>query len=161
MSFLNYILQNVYNAKFNISNKIADYISFTREQIIIFFIFGILTLGACYFQIVTVWHHHLDAAFLIETLQSIKKTGIPITYLGPAVIDVFNSGIISSNAEFVCKSDLIPSGIGLSVLDSHAYLILYPLAMISWLFPPHIVIAVANGFSFASFIFILYGLNVL
>ncbi len=124
------------------------------ERIIAFLIFAIFAAAFSYFQLVTAWFHHLDAAFLMETLASIKETGLPTTYLGPSFIDAAST--FTFNAETLCKAGLIPSGRGLSVLDSHAYYILYPLAALAWLFPPHVILAVANGFGFASVIFILY-----
>jgi len=125
-----------------------------RERVIACLVFAIFATAFCNFQLVTAWAHHLDAAFLMETLASIKNTGSPTTYLGPSFIDAFNT--FTAGAETICKADLIPSGRGLSVLDSHAYYILYPLAAFTWLFPPHVVLAVANGLGFTAMIFILY-----
>lgn len=104
------------------------------ERIVAFLIFAIFAAAFSNFQLVTAWFHHLDAAFLMETLASIKETGVPTTYLGPSFIDAAST--FTFNAETLCKADLIPSGRGLSVFDSHAYFILYPLAALTWLFPP-------------------------
>jgi hypothetical protein len=125
-----------------------------RERIVVFLFFAIFAAAFCNFQLVTALFHHLDAAFLMETLASIKKTGIPTTYLGPSFSDAFST--FTFNAETLCQADLIPSWRGLSVLDTHAYYILYPLAALTWLFPPHVILAVFNGLGFVSIIFILY-----
>lgn len=124
------------------------------ERVIAFLIFAIFAAAFCNFQLVTAWFHHLDAAFLMETLASIKETGVPTTHLGPSFLDAVSTFTV--NAEDLCKAGLIPGGRGLCVLDSHAYYILYPLAAFTWLFPPHVILAVANGLGFASVIFILY-----
>lgn len=124
------------------------------ERIVAFLIFTIFATAFSNFQLVTAWFHHLDAAFMMEVLSSIRETGVPTTYLGPSFIDAV--GTFSFNAETLCKADLIPSGRGLSVLDSHSYFILYPLAALTWLFPPHAILAVANGLGFVAIIYILY-----
>lgn len=125
-----------------------------REWVVALLIFVIFTVAFCKFQLVTAWLHHLDSAFLMETLESIKNTGIPISYVEISFVDVAST--FSINAESLCKSELMPSGRGMSILDIHAYYILYPLAAFTWLFPPHVILAVINGFGFASVIFILY-----
>lgn len=125
-----------------------------RELVIAFLIFAILASALCNFQIATVWLHHLDSAFLMETLESIKETAVPITHLVPSFFDAIST--FTFNAEQLCQSELMPSGQGTSILDIHAYYVLYPLATLTWLFPPHVILAVANGFGFASIIFILY-----
>ena len=124
------------------------------ERIVAFLLFAIFAAAFCHFQLVTAFFHQLDTAFLMETLASIKKTGIPTTYLGPSFIDAYST--FHLNAESLCNADLIPSGRSLSVFTSHAYYILYPLAALTWLFPPDVILAVANGLSFASVIFIVY-----
>lgn len=125
-----------------------------QERVIVFLIFAIFAVAFCTFQTTTAWFHHLDTAFLMETLTSIKETGVPTTYLGPSFIDAANT--FFSNAEVLCRAELVASGRGLSVLDSHAYLVLYPLAAFTWLFPPHIILSVVNGLSFVLVVFILY-----
>ena len=125
-----------------------------REWSVAFLLFALFAGLFGYFQIVTVWHHNLDTAFLMEVLVSIRETGVPTTYLGPSFVDAFST--FSQEAEALCKEELAPSGRGLSVLDSHAYYILYPLAVLTWILPPHIILAVANGLGFASIIFIVY-----
>ena len=128
-----------------------------QERIILFIIFALFTAAFCYFQIAIAWQHNLDSSFLMENLTSIKNTGIPTTYLGQTIYDVFNPNILVLNAEALCKSELMPSDLGAAnILDTHAYFILYPLAILTWLFPPHIILAVANGLSFVSVIYILY-----
>ena len=125
-----------------------------REQGIAFLIFSIFAAAFSYFQVITAMFHHLDTAFMMEVLTSIKESGTPTSHLAPSfgdALDTFNIG-----AETICKADLIPHEYGESILDTHAYFILYPLAALTWLFPPHIVLAVANGLGFASVIFILY-----
>ena len=124
------------------------------ERIVVFLLFALFAAAFCYFQLVTAWFHQLDTAFLMETLASIKKTGIPTTYLGPSFVDAYSTFFL--NAESLCNADLIPSGRGLSVFNSHAYYILYPLAALTWLFPPHAILAFANGLGFVSVIFIVY-----
>lgn len=125
-----------------------------QERVIVFLLFAISAAAFCNFQTTTVWLHHLDTAFLMETLTSIKETGVPTTYLGPSFIDAASTFYFSAGD--LCKAELTPSGRGLSVLDSHAYFILYPLAALTWVSPPHVILAVANGLGFASVIVIVY-----
>lgn len=125
-----------------------------REQFIALLIFTIFTVVFCNFQIVTAWSHHGDTAFLMEVLTSIKETGVPTTHLGPAFYDAFST--FTLYAEKVCQSELMAAERGVSILDVHAYYILYPLAALTWLFSPHVILAVANGLAFTSIIFISY-----
>lgn len=130
--------------------------SHTTERYIILFIFAVFAVGVCHFQIVTAFLHNLDTAFLIEALRSINHSGIPVTQVGGAIIDLFSSGSLLSSAETVCKSALISTDVGANVLNNHAYFIFYPLALFSMLLPPHIVASVCNGLVFVSFVFITY-----
>ena len=125
-----------------------------RECVIAWLIFAIFTGAFCYFQLVTVWSHHLDSAFLMEALVSIKKNGVPTSYIAQSIIDVFST--FTLNAENVCHSELRASAFPVNILNVHAYFILYPLATLTLLFSPHIILAVANGLSFSSVIFIIY-----
>lgn len=147
------MLQNVYSRRC-IQLLAPECPIFRGELVIAFLIFAIFAAAFCNFQLATVWLHHLDTAFLMETLVSIKETGVPTTYLGPSFFDAIST--FTLNAEQLCQSELMPNGHGTSILDIHAYYILYPLAIFTWLFPPYVILAVANGFGFASVIFILY-----
>jgi len=124
------------------------------ERVIVFLLFAIFSALFCNFQLVTVGSHHLDSAFLMETLTSIKTTGIPTTYVVQSFSEAMST--FTQLAEKLCQSELIPSALSINMLDIHAYFFLYPLAMLTWLFPPHVIIAVANGLGFSSVIFIVY-----
>lgn len=153
MNSPNQILKNVYFR--HCSQLLASECPVSNwERAIVFLMFVIFAAAFSNFQLVTAWFHHGDAAFLMETLGSIKKTGVPTTFIGPSYLDAFGTFYLS--AEDACKADLIPSGQGLSVFDSHAYYILYPLAAFTWLFPSYAVLAVVNGLGFAAIIFVIY-----
>ena len=153
MNYLNQILRNAYT-KFHSQFQNCMFLVSKGERVSVFFVFVILAVALSNFQLIRVWFHQLDSAFLAEVMYSIRETGIPITYLGSSVIDVM--GTLTLNADDLCKADLIPSGRGVNVLDSHAYFILYPLTLFTWFFPPHAVLAVANGVSFVAIIYIIY-----
>lgn len=125
-----------------------------NKSILSLFIFFIFTAAFCYFQLVTVWLHHLDTAFMMEVIASIADTGKPYTYLGPSYIDAAST--FKLDAKTVCESALMPGGRSLSVFESHAYYILYPLSLLTWLFEPHVIIAFVNGIAFSSVVFIAY-----
>ena len=125
-----------------------------QEGGIAFLMFAIFAVLFCHFQLVTASAHHLDSAFLMETLTSIKHTGVPTTYIGQSFSD--GMGILTLNAVTVCQSALAPTAHPINIFDVHAYFFLYPLAVLTWLFSPLAILAVANGLSFVSVIFIVY-----
>ena len=155
MKPLNQIMKNVYSRQFSQLLGSAIPVS-RRERVVAFLIFVIFAVAFCNYQLVTALLHHLDSAFLMEVLTSIKKTGVPTTHLIPSVLDAYTAGAFTTSAEVLCKADLITTVRGISQLENHAYYILYPLAAFTWVFPPHVILAVANGIGFVSIIFILY-----
>ena len=125
-----------------------------KERFLAFLMFIICAAAFSYFQLINALLHHIDTAFLMETLASIKKHGIPLTYLGNSVFDALSTFTLDSAS--VCQANLFPSGHSINEFDVHAYYILYPLAALTWLFPPHVILAIANGLGFTTFIFIVY-----
>ena len=153
MNYLNKILRNAYT-KFHSQFQNCMFLVSKGERVSVFFVFVILAIALSNYQLINVWHHNLDSAFLMEVLSSIRETGIQTTYLIVSAYDVLST--MTLNADDLCKEDLIPSGRSVNMLTRHAYLILYPLALFTWLFPPHVVLAVVNGVSFVSIIYIIY-----
>lgn len=124
------------------------------ERSIAFLIFIFVGILFCHFQLVIALGHHLDSTFLMENIISIKKIGIPTSYLTTSFLDALST--FTLNADKLCQSELIPTLIPQNILNIHAYFILYPLALLTPFFSPHAILAVVNGLCFVSFIFILY-----
>jgi hypothetical protein len=153
MNYLNNILRNAYK-KFLSKFQDCIFLVSKGERVSVFFVFVILAVALSNFQLIRVWFHQLDSTFLMEVLSSIRETGIQTTYLAASSANVI--GTLTLNAGDLCKADLIPSGRSINMLTVHAYLILYPLALLTWFFPPHAVLAVVNGISFVAIIYIIY-----
>ena len=115
-----------------------------------------LTFFIClaYFQVESIWLHHLDTTFLLESLDSIKKIGISLSSVGSAFPEA--APTFPKHAYEVCKLALNVTRTPLNVLDMHAYFILYPLSILSFVVSSHYVIAIMNALSFAGLVYVAY-----
>jgi len=115
-----------------------------------YMLFGMLTVLLAYFYTVTVWLHHLDTVFLTESLASIKSKGLPLTSAGQSFGVALQT--FTLEAKDLCSALLQPlEGEG-NVLFGHAYLVLYPLAVFTIIFPADVVLSIATALAFISIV---------
>lgn len=88
---------------------------------------------------------HLDSVFLFEASGSIIKTGQPTS----SSISTLEAALpnYSKKAAEVCSLPLLPNSVPYNVLDNHAYFILYPISVISFLIGPDLTFAFLNSLS--------------
>jgi hypothetical protein len=91
----------------------------------------------------------------MEAIESIKKFGVPYTPNAHYFVDAIKTFVMEPLD--VCASALLPtSDNGLSVLNTHAYYLLYPLAFFSLLFSSQEVLAFFHCLTFISLIGMTY-----
>lgn len=125
------------------------------EKLLALLAFLVLAGLLCTYHVVNAFNHNLDTAFLLEAMRHVRETGVPTTFLGPAFLDALEGLYFDANT--FCNAALKASEKGLSIMTSHAYLMIYPLGWLGWLAPDHVVLGIVNGLAFAGFIYILYG----
>jgi hypothetical protein len=124
------------------------------ERLIALALFLLLAAALSNFEAASIWLHNLDTAFLLESMRAVNQVGEPLTRLGPAFLDAYEAFYLP--AAEMCRASLQPGGKALSILTSHAYYMVYPLAWLTRWFSAEWVLGVANGTAFIGYIYVLY-----
>jgi hypothetical protein len=130
-------------------------VSGRSEKLLALVAFLVLTGLLGTYHAVNAFNHNLDTAFLLEAMRHVRETGVPTTFLGPAFLDALEG--LYFDASTFCNAAMKASEKGLSIMTSHAYLMIYPLGWLGWLAPDHVVLGLVNGLAYAGFVYILYG----
>lgn len=97
---------------------------------------------------------HLDSVFLFESVTSIAQTGEPISTTVASWPDVLKT--LNMPHEQVCSAALGFPTSGYNVLHNHAYLALYPIALLSMLTDAESAFALMNAVAHLALIFLPY-----
>lgn len=138
---------NLIKIKYGIHNN-------ALESSIVLGLFLLISYSAINFYYVTFYSHHLDSTFLMESVSSLINIGRPLTGVGITFGEA--SKFFAAEPELICRSDLMPSGTLGDVFETHAYLLLLPIAFISKYTSPLAGLSIIGGILYILPIFIVY-----
>lgn len=124
------------------------------ESSIVLVVFLLATYSVVNYYFVTFYKHHLDSTFLMEALSSLINVGQPLTAIGITFGEA--SKFFAAEPEVICANDLKPSGLLGNIFETHAYLWLLPIALISNLTSPLVGFSIIGGTFYILPIFIVY-----
>lgn len=126
-----------------------------REAWIASILFLIATTLMAVFYIQTSELKHLDSVFLLESVESIAGGGAPVSHTVSTWPDALR--LFSVPAAEVCTAPLTPTGTSsYNVFDNHAYVVLFPLGLISAALGAEATLAIANALAHVLLLFLPY-----
>src|SRR5204862_7865616 len=97
------------------------------ELAVVALLFAATTIALTIYSFGVTYTKHIDSVFLFEGLKSIHTTGVPLSEtVGPLPKMLL---LLESKAEEYCASPLTAVNEPYRILDNHAYLLMYLLAL--------------------------------
>jgi hypothetical protein len=130
-----------------------------NEKLIVTSVFFMVTMAFGLLMFVRVYMHHSDSAMFIELVENTARYGLPLTQINASINDAVWTWF--ATATEVCNADLSSPphayfGDSINQLRRHAYIIAYPLSVLTLLLPGMQVLPFAQAATFTGMLLVVY-----
>jgi hypothetical protein len=140
---------------------------YNPERLIVALLFVTATYYLTDLKMIRVDQRFSDTAEIWQVTENIAFRGVPMSQVTSAILSYYNSGMLTETASQIAQNPLVAAPPELNHLQFHAYLILYPIAVLVRMFPTEVVMMTLYALSFTATVLLSYialrraGMNVL